>query len=153
MLPCGCSQILRLIANLTYSSNCLKYLQQHPYDLVRLQFKPTGLLLNSADVKGKSMCHSGQHQQCTANLGAQNKSDESKARLVTEEAVLHLIESVRVCHSHPVLQSKKLSHLTGRVVSHSLKDQLALADLDRELVLCVLSKEGLQPTRLYETGR
>ena len=35
-------------------------------------------------------------------------------------------------------------------MSHSLQDELALADLDRQLVLCVLSEESLQPIMLCE---
>lgn len=56
----------------------------------------------------------------------------------------HLVESVRVCDTHKVLQGKQLSHLAGWVIAHSLQDELALADLDRQLVLCVLRKESLQ---------
>ena len=41
-----------------------------------------------------------------------------------------LIEPVRVCNANQVLKGQQLGHLAGRVVPHSLKNELALADLD-----------------------
>ena len=85
-----------------------------------------------------------------SNFGRGTQESQVKIQTASEEAVCYLIESVRVCNSHKVLQGKKLSHLARWIISHSLKDELALADLDRQLVLCVLSKQGLRLLMLYE---
>jgi len=54
-----------------------------------------------------------------------------------------LVEPVGVSHSYKVLKGKQLSHLGGWVISNSLQNELALADLDRQLGLCVLCKQSL----------